>query len=116
MRALLGEAVVIPDPQLIPHFFTIIKQHGALLAKGSLLGLQFDTLFSDSLYFRIGETAVKAADALRRAFTEHGYELTFKSPTNQIFLTVTPGRKPGLMKYLSTASGRRRRETIPSSG
>ena len=98
--ALLGEAVVIPDPQLIPHFFTIIKQHGALLAKGRLLGLQFDTLFTDSLYFRIGETAVKAADALRRAFTEHGYELTFKSPTNQIFLTVTPGQKARLDEIL----------------
>lgn len=69
-------------------------------AKGRLLGLQFDTLFSDSLYFRIGETAVKAADALRRAFTEHGYELTFKSPTNQIFLTVTPGQKARLDEIL----------------
>lgn len=53
--ALLGEAVVIPQPGLIPHFFTIIKQHGALLAKGRLLGIQFDTLFTDGLYERIGK-------------------------------------------------------------
>ena len=94
--ALLGEAVVIPDPKLIPHFFTVIKQHGALLAKGRITGIQFDTLFTDDLYFRIGESAVKAADALRKAFTEHGWELTFRSPTNQIFLTVTPEQKARL--------------------
>ena len=61
--ALLGEAVVIPQPGLIPHFFTIIKQHGALLAKGRLLGIQFDTLFTDGLYERIGADAVRYADA-----------------------------------------------------
>ena len=94
--ALLGEAVVIPDPKLIPHFFTVIKQHGALLAKGRITGIQFDTLFTDDLYFRIGESAVKAADALRKAFTEHDWELTFRSPTNQIFLTVTPEQKARL--------------------
>ena len=64
--ALLGEAVVIPQPGLIPHFFTIIKQHGALLAKGRLLGIQFDTLFTDGLYERIGADAVRYADAIRR--------------------------------------------------
>ena len=63
--ALLGEAVVIPQPGLIPHFFTIIKQHGALLAKGRLLGLQFDTLFTDGLYQRIGEAALRAAEDIR---------------------------------------------------
>ena len=56
--ALFGEAVVIPKPGLIPHFFTIIKQHGALLAKGRLLGIQFDTLFTDSLYEKVGAPAV----------------------------------------------------------
>lgn len=71
--ALLGEAVVIPQPGLIPHFFTIIKQHGALLAKGRLLGIQFDTLFTDGLYERIGKDAVRYADAIRRAMVENGY-------------------------------------------
>lgn len=51
-------AVVIPQPGRIPHFFTTIKQHGALLAKGWLLGVQFDVLFSDGLYSRIGAPAI----------------------------------------------------------
>lgn len=53
--ALFGEAVVFPKPGLIPHFFTIVKQHGALLAKGRILGIQFDVLFENDLYEHIGE-------------------------------------------------------------
>ncbi|ERL25250.1 threonine aldolase family protein [Mitsuokella sp. oral taxon 131] len=59
--ALFGEAVVLPNPSFIPHFFTIIKQHGALLAKGRIAGIQFDTLFTDGLYEAGGATAIKAA-------------------------------------------------------
>ena len=87
--ALLGEAVVIPRPGLIPHFFTIIKQHGALLAKGRLLGLQFDTLFTDDLYTRIGENAIRAANDIRAALRANGYELFFSSPTNQTFCLMS---------------------------
>ena len=83
--ALFGEAVVIPRPGLIPHFFTIIKQHGALLAKGRLLGIQFDALFTDGLYAHIGDIAIKAADRIRYALAENGYQLCFDSPTNQVF-------------------------------
>lgn len=83
--ALLGEAVVIPDPDRLPHLFTIIKQHGALLAKGRLLGLQFDELFRDDLYLRVGEPAITAAERIREALRMKGYELYFESPTNQIF-------------------------------
>ena len=83
--ALLGEAVVIPDPERIPHFFTIIKQHGALLAKGRLLGIQFDRLFTDGLYLRIGDSAVRYAQQLQQALQDKGYPLLFTSPTNQIF-------------------------------
>ncbi len=97
--ALFGEAVVLPDPGLIPHFFTIIKQHGALLAKGFVAGLQFDTLFTDDLYFHIGDSAIRAADKLREAFTEHGYPLAFDSPTNQIFLTVTKEQQDHLDSF-----------------
>ncbi len=86
--ALFGEAVVIPDPGLIPHFLSIIKQHGALLAKGRLLGIQFDTLFTDNLYMRIGEPAITAADRLREIFRSKGYRIAFESPTNQIFVTM----------------------------
>lgn len=97
--ALFGEAVVLPDPGLIPHFFTIIKQHGALLAKGFVAGLQFDTLFTDDLYFHIGDSAIRAADKLREALTEHGYPLAFDSPTNQIFLTVTKEQQDHLDSF-----------------
>ncbi len=85
---LLGEAVVIPDPNFIPHFFTLIKQHGALLAKGRILGIQFDTLFADGLYMEVGETAIKAANRMREIFQEHGYTFAFDSPTNQTFLLL----------------------------
>ena len=83
--ALFGEAVVIPDPEFIPHLFMIIKQHGALLAKGRLLGIQFDELFRDDLYLRIGKSAVMAADRIQKALKEKGYRLYFESPTNQVF-------------------------------
>ena len=87
--ALMGEAVVIPDPSVAPHFFTVIKQHGALLAKGRLLGVQFKALFEDGLYFEIGRRAVSLADRLRAAFIKNGYDLRYGSPTNQLFVDLT---------------------------
>ena len=89
--ALFGEAVVIPDPGLIPHFFTIVKQHGALLAKGRLLGIQFDTLFTDDLYLQIGRNAIAAADAIREALRAAGCSPAFPAPTNQVFLCLEDG-------------------------
>ena len=86
--ALFGEAVVVPDPKKIPHLFTIIKQHGALFAKGRLLGIQFDELFRDDLYMRIGEPAIKAAADIRSALQKKGYRLCFGSPSNQIFVVM----------------------------
>ena len=86
--ALFGEAVVIPDPQRIPAFFTIVKQHGALLAKGRLLGIQFDTLFADDLYMRIGRTAIEAAGRIQAALVRKGYRLRWESPTNQLFIIM----------------------------
>ena len=76
---------MIPKAGFIPHFFTIIKQHGALFAKGRLLGIQFDELFTDLLYEHIGKSAVMAARSIQKALTENGYQLYFESPTNQIF-------------------------------
>ena len=98
--ALLGEAVVIPQPGLISHFFTIIKQHGALLAKGRLLGLQFDTLFTDGLYQRIGEAALRAAEDIRTALRANGYQLCFASPTNQTFCLVDREQMEKLREYV----------------
>ena len=86
--ALFGEAVVIPRRGFIPHLFTIIKQHGALLAKGWVAGLQFDTLFTDDLYFKVGRNAIDAANRIRNALMEKGYEFAFETPTNQIFIVL----------------------------
>ena len=85
--AMFGEAVVMRKG-LVPHFFTIIKQQGALLAKGRMLGLQFLTLFTDNLYLNIARHAVEQALRMKRAFVEKGYELYFDSPTNQVFVTL----------------------------
>ena len=98
--ALLGEAVVFPQKGLAPHFFTIVKQHGALLAKGWVTGLQFDTLFTDGLYFEIGRTAIRAADRIRGALMEKGYALAFHAPTNQIFLRLTKEKAAALSEQI----------------
>ena len=86
--ALFGEAVVVPQRNFIPHFFTIIKQHGALLAKGRIAGIQFETLFTENLYDKIGQTAIEAADRIRKALSDKGYKLAIPSPTNQIFIEL----------------------------
>lgn len=86
--ALFGEAVVFPRPGIAPHFFTIVKQHGALLAKGRMAGLQFDTLFTDGLYLRVGEAAIRAAGLIRAALQRKGYTLVMENPTNQIFILL----------------------------
>ena len=85
---LFGEAVVFPKPNTVPHFFTLVKQHGALLAKGRIAGIQFDTLFTDGLYDEIGRNAIDAADRIRRVLDEKGYAQAFPSPTNQIFVVL----------------------------
>lgn len=90
--ALLGEAVVIPQPGLIPHFFTIIKQHGALLAKGRLLGIQFDTLFTDGLYLRLSRHAIAMASRLKEVFARHAIPMACLSPTNQQFVILSPSQ------------------------
>lgn len=86
--ALFGEAVVMPHPGTIPHFFTIIKQNGALLAKGRMLGIQFDVLFTDHLYETIGASAIQYADQIRDALAQGGYTLYIDTPTNQIFCVI----------------------------
>ena len=86
--ALCGEAVVFPRGGMPRHFLTHAKQHGALLAKGRLLGIQFGTLFTDGLYQRIGAHAVRLALKLKQAFVEKGYKLHLDSPTNQQFVCL----------------------------
>jgi len=83
--ALFGEAVVIINPAIKQDFRYIIKQRGGMFAKGRLLGIQFGTLFTDGLYYKIGEHELEMAALLRNAFTEAGIELYYDSPTNQLF-------------------------------
>ena len=90
--ALFGEAVVITRPELLPHFFTLVKQHGALLAKGRLLGIQFETLFTDGLYLRIARQAIVTARKLKAAMQAKGYRTWIDSPTNQQFFLL-PNRE-----------------------
>lgn len=83
--ALFGEAVVICKPELQRDFRYHIKQRGGMLAKGRLLGVQFDTLFTDELYFEISKHAVDLALELRAAFEKKGWPLLYDSWTNQQF-------------------------------
>ena len=82
--ALCGEAVVFPHGAPA-HFMTMVKQQGALLAKGRLMGLQFDVLFTDDLYTRISRNAIETADRLKEGLAAKGYRFYMESPTNQVF-------------------------------
>ncbi len=86
--ALFGEAVVFTGKRKPKHFLTRIKQHGALLAKGKLLGIQFDTLFTDNLYWEISRHAIDCAEELKKIFREKGYVFYLESPTNQQFILL----------------------------
>ena len=90
--ALCGEAVVFTKNNAPKHFFTTVKQNGALLAKGRLLGIQFDTLFTDGLYFEISKNAIDRAEELKQLFIAKGYQFFKNSPTNQQFI-ILPDEK-----------------------
>lgn len=90
--ALFGEAVVFSNMQAPPHFVAQIKQHGALLAKGWLLGLQYDVLFEDDLYLTISRNAIDMAEKLKKVLLEKGYHLFLDTPTNQIFVVLENGK------------------------
>ena len=86
--ALFGEAVVFTGKRKPKHFLTRIKQHGALLAKGKVLGVQFDTLFTDNLYWEISRHAIDCAEELKKIFKGKGYRFYLESPTNQQFIIL----------------------------
>ena len=86
--ALFGEALVLKNKSLVPNFFSYIKRSGALLAKGWLLGLQFETMFADGLYYECGRNGVQRAMELKTAFESAGYMPAIDSPTNQQFFEL----------------------------
>lgn len=87
--AIIGEAAVIKKNICPKNFNQMKKQSGALLAKGRLLGLQFDTLFSNDTYLSIGRKGIERAEELRCIMKEKGYEEAWNSPTNQLFFIMT---------------------------
>ncbi len=86
--ALCGEAVVFTHKNTPAHFVNRIKKRGALLAKGRLLGVQFDALFTDNLYFEIGAHVIDMAEKLKAIFIKKGYKFFLESPTNQQFVIL----------------------------
>ena len=86
--ALTGEALVFPNGNAPSHFVTRIKRHGDLLAKGRLIGIQFDTLFTNGLYFELGKHGIETAEIIKNMFKTHGYKFFLDSPTNQQFFVI----------------------------
>lgn len=86
--ALCGEAVVFTKNNEPAHFVNLIKKHGALLAKGRLNGIQFDTLFTDNLYFDVSKNAIEMANMVKEGFAKAGYKFLLDSPTNQQFIIL----------------------------
>ena len=94
--ALMGEALVITNPALQPDFFRIKKQMGAVLAKGWLLGVQFEALLKDGLYFEMARHANAMAARLQAGLKSLGWQLWVESPTNQVFAVVNDATKDKL--------------------
>ncbi len=99
--ALCGEAVVFPRGGMPRHFLTVVKQHGALLAKGRVLGVQFDALFTDDLYFEISRNAIARAEELKTVFREKNCRLWRESPTNQQYLIMENAKLPALSEKVA---------------
>lgn len=100
--ALCGEAVVFTHSGKPERFLARKKQRGALLAKGRLLGLQFDTLFTDGLYYKIAGNAIDRAEDLKALLVKKGYEFYLDSPTNQQFVVVDNKKYEELKKVVRT--------------
>ena len=96
--ALCGEALVFTKENIPSHFMTMVKQRGALLAKGRLLGVQFDALFTDDLYYKISRNAIVTAGRLKQILKDKGYKFYIDSPTNQIFVILDNGKLEQLKK------------------
>ena len=109
--AMMGEAVVFSGMKAPKYFFTNIKRHGALLAKGRMLGIQFDTLFTDDLYFKISRHAINMATRIRSIFQKHGIAIAYDSPTNQQFVVLSPSLYEALSKKVAFEIWERKSDT-----
>ncbi len=107
--ALCGEAVVFTNRRAHKHFFSIQKQHGAVIAKGALIGLQFEALFSPSphakdekelLYFQLSRHAIDMAMRMKELFRKKGYEFYLDSPTNQQFVILANDEVERLSRHI----------------
>ena len=98
---LFGEALVVTNRALLKHLFPLVKQHGALLAKGRLLGVQFGELFRDGLYEQLGKQAVRLALRVSDALRNTGYSSVIDSPTNQQFFTLPNDLIDRLREHIS---------------
>ncbi len=96
--ALCGEAVVFTKKNTPKNFMTIVKQHGALLAKGRVLGVQFDALFTDDLYMEISKSAIDKAEQMKEIFKQKGYTFYMETPTNQQFILLENSKMEELSK------------------
>ena len=96
--ALCGEAVVFTKGNRPDHFITSVKKRGALLAKGRLLGIQFDTLFTDDLYFKISRHAIDMAAKIKEIIKEKGWRVYMDSPTNQQLIIMDDAEMAQLAK------------------
>lgn len=88
LGAMIGEALIYTKNNMPKHFPAIVKQHGALLAKGRFIGLQFAQFFTDDLYLKIGEQALSLAEQLKALLKNKGYRFYIESPTNQQFVIM----------------------------
>lgn len=105
--ALFGEAVVISNPAIAEDFRYLIKQHGGMLAKGRLLGIQFCALLEDGLYFKIAKKANMLADQLRETLKSLGYPLFVPGVTNQVFPVLPDALLEKLAKNFSFSEQQR---------
>ena len=101
--ALCGEAVVFSRISEPPHFVNALKKRGALLAKGRLLGVQFDALFTDGLYFRLGTQGIRSAERLKAILREKGIPFFLETPTNQQFILLENAQLEKLNEVVSSS-------------
>ena len=99
--AMFGEAVVFSNIPAPKYFFTTVKRHGALLAKGRMLGIQFDTLFTDDLYFKAARHAIDMAERMKKIFRACGLTLYLESPTNQQFVILENERMQAMREQIA---------------